>query len=102
MILIKQIYINRPADGDTIMVDYSLQSTGNSDAKYLAGVLQPAIKSGKIGGVNLTSNDVYFVAISGMWTTLNEHWSSKKKLNVTSEYFMFLVTNMDVPAEKKD
>ena len=84
------------------MVDYSLQSTGNSDAKYLAEVLQPAIKSGKIGGVNLTSNDVYFVAISGMWTTLNEHWSSKKKLNVTSEYFMFLVTNMDVPAEKKD
>jgi hypothetical protein len=56
---------HRPLDVDSVMVDYSFQSIGNSDTRYLAGVMQPAITSGNIAGVQLDSNDVSFIPISG-------------------------------------
>ena len=56
---------HRPLDVDSIMVDYSFQSIGNSDTEYLAGVMQPAIIAGDIDGVSLSSNDVSFIPISG-------------------------------------
>ncbi|XP_028393916.1 basement membrane-specific heparan sulfate proteoglycan core protein-like isoform X2 [Dendronephthya gigantea] len=61
----------RPLDEDSIMVDYSLQSIGNSDTRYLAGVMQPAITSGNIAGVPLASNDVSFVQLSGKGVCLS-------------------------------
>ena len=63
----------RPQDVDSVMVDYSLQSIGNSDTRYLAGVMQPAITSKNIAGVELASNDVSFIPISGRLNTLPYH-----------------------------
>ena len=63
----------RPQDVDSVMVDYSLQSIGNSDTRYLAGVMQPAITSKNIAGVELASNDVSFIPISGRLNTLPFH-----------------------------
>ena len=64
---------HRPQDVDSVMVDYSLQSIGNSDTRYLAGVMQPAITSKSIAGVELASNDVSFIPISGRLNTLPYH-----------------------------
>ncbi|XP_046850939.1 basement membrane-specific heparan sulfate proteoglycan core protein-like [Xenia sp. Carnegie-2017] len=55
----------RPINADSIIVDYSLQSIGNSDTRYLAGVIRPSITSGSIAGVDLASRDVSFIPISG-------------------------------------
>ena len=56
----------RPINADSIIVDYSLQSIGNSDTRYLAGVIRPSITSGSIAGVDLASRDVSFIPISGI------------------------------------
>ena len=58
---------HKPLDMDSVVIDYSLQSIGNSDMRYLAGVMQPAITSGNIAGASLASNDVSFIPISGMF-----------------------------------
>ena len=68
----------RPQDVRSTMVDYSLQSIGNSNTEYLAGVMQPAITSGRIGGVKLASNDVSFIPISG-WSNLLDLPTSNKR-----------------------
>ena len=72
---------HRPLNVDSVMVDYSLQSIGNSDTRYLAGVMQPAITSKNIAGVQLTSNDVSFIPISGRFLIL---LIEKSLINVNS------------------
>jgi hypothetical protein len=60
---------HRPLDEDSVVIDYSLQSIGNSDTRYLAGVMQPAITSGSIAGASLATNDVSFIPMSGKFAS---------------------------------
>jgi hypothetical protein len=60
---------HRPLDEDSVVIDYLLQSIGNSNTRYLAGVMQPAITSGSIAGASLATNDVSFIPMSGKFAS---------------------------------
>ena len=63
----------RPVEQDKVMVDYSLRSAGNSNMRYLAGILQPAVTSGSLGEVDLETNDFRFVPVSGkLFSDIND------------------------------
>ena len=58
------------------MVDYSLQSIGNSDTRYLEAILQPPVTAGTIAGVPLASNDVSFLPVSGTFFHFLDHFGN--------------------------